>query len=148
LDSDRLQFSAKLIEGNYPDWRRVLPDESTYTPVVVDAKTLIGAVARLSVVASQNAKGLKTPLRLSIIKMNDAVDELELAVGEEGREMLELAEFKDAIDFEIGLNIDYLEDALKPVDTEKLTLGLRDQNSSLVVRYKEDQVSILMPLRI
>jgi DNA polymerase III sliding clamp (beta) subunit (PCNA family) len=116
--------------------------------VVLDAKPFVDAVTRLSVVASQNTKGLKTPLRLSIIKMNDDVDELELAIGEEGRETIELKDFKGNIDFEIGLNIDYLADAVKPVDTDQLTLSLLDQNSSLVMRYKDDQVTILMPLRI
>lgn len=147
LSNEQLTFSAKLIDGRYPDWRRVLPNEDDYQRLSFEAKPFTDAVNRLSVVTAQNPKGFKKPLRMKLVNTDDK-KELELSVGEDGCEIISLIHLEATNDFEVGLNIDYLVDALKPVDTDGVTMSLRDGNAAVVVRYKDDQVSILMPLRL
>lgn len=147
LTSDKLSFTSKLIDGRYPDYRRVLPDDSSMSCATLDAKSFKDAITRLSAAAEDGVQGLKKPkpLQISLVAGQDL--EVTLSVGESGQEIL-MAESYDGGDMDLGFNIDYVSDALSVVDGEKIMVWVRDAQSSLRIQYKPEQISVLMPLRI
>ena len=49
----------RLIEGEFPDYRQVIPKESKRHVRVRIARTLLGALRRVSILSSERARGVK-----------------------------------------------------------------------------------------
>jgi DNA polymerase-3 subunit beta len=67
---------------------------------------------------------------------------------EEAEDQVEVSYQGDEV--EIGFNVNYLLDALAAVDSEKVTLGLTDGNSSCLVRAAgtTNTKYVVMPMRL
>src|SRR5690606_2997652 len=57
LDAGSVSLIGKAIEGTFPDYRRVIPGESTR--VVVDPESLRDAVRRVTMIATEKTRAIK-----------------------------------------------------------------------------------------
>ena len=145
LTSDKLSFASKLIDGKYPDYRRVIPDNIGMSCATLDAKSFKDAITRLSAAVESGLQGLKKPLQMSFAAGQDL--EVRLSVGESGSEVI-MADSYDGEEMDLCFNIDYMSDAVGVVDGEKIMLFVQDAQSSLRIQYKQEQIAVLMPLRV
>lgn len=93
LSSTKIQFctddytlTSKLIDGTYPDWRRIMPAGDT-EPVTVDNDALRKAAERVAVVASDKEPAVKLVITSDNIALSaagengNAVDDVPCAYG-------------------------------------------------------------------
>ncbi len=144
---DNTIFTSKLVEGNFPDYKKVIPENN---PVVVninkaDFSNAVEAVSKLftNSVAGRNAGLIKLSLtddHLTISSQTEGDNNAEIKLQVEG----------ELEDMEIGFNYKYLLDVLSSIDGETLSVLLKDNATPAIVKQKDDNSSlhIIMPMRI
>jgi len=135
-------FTSKLIDGRFPDYRAVVPVGAD-KQMLVDKITFIHALQRAAILSNEKYKGVRLEAAGSTIKIiahnplhEEAVEEIEAELNFE-----RLA---------VGFNVTYLLDALMAIDTEQVSLELKDANSSCLVSAPDSDVNrhVVMPLKL
>jgi DNA polymerase-3 subunit beta len=111
----RVILSSRLIDGQFPNYRQLLPDSFEHELRIAGAG-LTDVVRRISLLAQKNA-----PLRLSFTQGELTVSAQTPDVGE-ARESLPVAFEGEAL--EIGFNPDFLRDGLEAIDEGDVLLKL------------------------
>ncbi len=137
-----LRFTCRLIDGRFPDYRRVVPEESE-SPLVADRRSLREALARAAILSNEKYRGVRVrlvPDVLSIMAQNPENEqaEEELQVEYQGGEV------------ETGFNVSYLLDALGAISGDVVQLSFFDSNSSCLIRDADDERCryVIMPMRL
>lgn len=109
FDGGGRRTTTRLLEGEFPKYRNLLPSESS-SVASVDTATLVEAVKRVSLVAERN-----TPVRLTF-----SADELQLdaGTGEEAQASEALACTLDGDPLTIAFNPHFLLDGLGALEAE------------------------------
>lgn len=125
-------FFSRLIEGDYIDYERIIPKNSTIF-VDVDTETLEGALNRASLVSDESAGKNK-----SLARCKFGGNRLEItSTSVNGKVRDEIVTSHVGEDIEIGFNCRYLTDALKASMCDKLHLSLSSPNISMVIEPLE-----------
>jgi DNA polymerase III subunit beta len=135
-------FTSKLIDGRFPDYKRVIPELSE-TAVLADREELKSSLTRASILSNEKYRGVRIILNTNSLRalahnpeQEEAEEELE--VDYQGSEL------------EIGFNVSYLLDTLTIIKSEKVKLSVLDANSSCLV-LPEDESNcqyVVMPMRL
>ncbi len=135
-------LTSKLIDGTFPDYSRVIP-QSNDKELRVSNGDFIGAVDRVSTIASERGRAIK----LSLDK-----DMLTLSVNnpEGGSATEELTVSYTSEPLEIGFNARYLLDITSQFEGEDAYFMLNDPGSPTMVRDPADESAlyVLMPMRV
>ncbi len=149
VGADQMSFKYKdtylvsrLISGQFPDYRQVIP-KSSETKITVDLKGFLSATERAAVIASQSANIVKIEVKAGQLHIMatapdvGSVDEV-LEVETKGKE-------KGLVAFNVRL----LADALKVMDTDKVVIELGEALSPGLIRPSDgtEFVYIVMPIR-
>jgi len=142
LHSNELTFTSKLVDGKYPDYRRVIPAPSD-NALTVDKELFRQSLARASILSNEKYRGIRFKLRPGVIELLAHNPEQE-----EAEEQLEVS--YDGPELVIGFNVGYLLDVLGAIEAEIVEVDLRDSNSSALVRGigVEDSRYVVMPMRL
>lgn len=141
-----ITISMRLIEGEFPDYKQVIPKERKIAAEISREKLTTG-LRRVSTVASERTRGVKLEVgkKLAISSINPDVGD-----GEESVPVL-----RGDGTIEIGVNAKYLLDALTALDCETVELGLVDEVSPMVIRPIEPEAAVekrftyvVMPMRL
>ena len=144
------EMICRILEGAFPDYERVIARNNDKR-VVCERKALAEAVQRVALVTGDRNRGV----RLEFGGGEVAVAAANPDLGEANET---LACDYAGTTIKIGLNPDYLSQFLSAVETDKVLLELKDENSQCVgqpVRpdgesdaAAERYVCIIMPMRI
>ncbi|MEI6350989.1 MAG: DNA polymerase III subunit beta [Verrucomicrobiota bacterium] len=131
---------SKLIEGNYPNYRQVIPGE-TKERVTLERELFLNAVHRVSLLASEKSNSVKL-----IFSKNN----LEIAANtpEVGEAHESLAIPYKGKDFSIAFNPEFLMAPLRNLPVDEVFLDLIDEMSPGVVRIQGPFLYVIMPMRI
>jgi len=137
---------TRLVEGQYPDYERVIPRDNEKM-MVVDKQLLIASVKRVSLFSSQ----LTRQIRFSVVPQKLTILSEDVDVGGEAREELNV-DYNDE-PMEIGFNSQYLSDIIKQIDTDEIEFQLKSPISAALVspvRQQENEsfVMLLMPIKL
>jgi DNA polymerase-3 subunit beta len=144
LSGGTRRTTTRLLDGEFPKYRSLLPDTSSAT-ASVDAQVLIDAVRRVALVASRTS-----PVRLAF-----SADGLVLEAG--GLDEAEAAEALpaqfDGEPLTIAFNPTYLLDGLGAIDSDEARLSFTGPTKPAVLTGKaegagEDYRYLLMPVRL
>lgn len=133
---------VRLIEGKYPNYRQLIP-QNLPEELVVRKDALLSSLKRVSLLSNQKSRGVTLKLsegRMQISSNNpelgDAAEELE--VNYKGKEI------------KIGFNARYILDVLTNIEKESVEIELKDQLSPGLVRPHLDAsyTCVVMPMRI
>lgn len=140
--SEKETLFIRLIDGDFPNYRRVIP-ENTQIKVKVPREELVGALKRVSLLSDEYSKGVKLYFCNGALLVNTA----NLEVGE-AKEELSLDFSGEA--FEVSFNARYLLDVLGVVHDEFVVLGFNDKSSPCVVTCESSPgfCSVVMPMRV
>ena len=140
----QVRLTSKLIDGKFPDYRRVVPkEETTDKSVVVDRDLLRQSLFRASILSNDKYRAVRLclePNALRVVAKNpeqeEAEDEVEVAY--------------DGESLEIGFNVSYLIDALTALPGEEAVIHLGDSSSSALITPKGDGDCqyVVMPMRL
>lgn len=133
---------SKLIEGSYPNFNKVIP-EQTQSTIKVDKLVFKNSLNIISKVVNQQYKGVKlTPSKNSLHLISSNT---ESEVGED-----QIDAQYDGEDMSIGFNISYLQDVIDAIDGDSVDICVNDQNSGciLIDESNKDSVYVIMPMRV
>lgn len=136
-------WSVRLIEGEFPNWRQIVPDEGAGAAVEFEVDEMASALKAAAAVGN----GGGTPVRLSLGETST------LALVEGGataiRETLASAVFSpDGVgEIEVAFNLGYLAEGLKFVGAERITMRVRDGLKPALIG-PPDRRYVLMPVRL
>lgn len=135
-------FTSKLIDGRFPDYRAVVPVGAD-KQMLVDRFTFIQALQRAAILSNEKYKGVRLEAAGNTIKI--------IAHNPQHEEAVE--EIEAELNFErlaVGFNVTYLLDALMAIDTDQVSLELKDANSSCLVSAPDSDVNrhVVMPLKL
>jgi len=135
-------FTSKLIDGRFPDYKAVVPAGAD-KQMLIDRAIFIHALQRAAILSNEKYKGVRLEAEGSNIKIiahnpqqEEAVEEIE-------------AEFNfDRL--AVGFNVTYLLDALMAIDTDTVSMELKDANSSCLISAPDSDVNrhVVMPLKL
>jgi DNA polymerase III subunit beta len=130
---------SKLIEGNYPNYRQVIPTESKERLTLV-REELLQALRRAEIMTSDKANSVKLNFgrnNLSITANAPDVGEAResLAINYKGREMA------------IAFNPGFMMDPLKALDNDEVFLEITDELSPAVMKVNGPFLYVIMPMR-
>jgi DNA polymerase-3 subunit beta len=142
LSVDNVTIGSRLIEGQFPNYEKVLPEESDKR-LVVDARALAAALRRAVIVAREDAyrvvlKGTADALQVTADSQDVGHVEESMAASLEGEEI------------EIAFNARYLLDVLEAIPEQQVVFELSEQLSPGTVRPldSEDYLYVIMPMQI
>jgi DNA polymerase-3 subunit beta len=132
----------RLIEGEFPNYRQVLPKETTHR-IVLSAEELSNSIRRVALLSSERSRAIR--LDFSPGSMIASSNNPDLG---EAQEELDIA--YEGAPFSIGFNARYLLDALAVVKAKEIELGLHDELSPVQIRPTDDTdtLAVVMPMRL
>lgn len=137
-----IEFVSKLIDGKFPDYERVIPQNHNKV-ITIPRTTFLQSLHRAAILTNEKFRGVRivlAPGSLKIISSN--------ADQEEAQEELEIIYEAEALD--IGFNVTYLLDVLNNVSNEDVEIRLADANSSALITLpgNDSFKYVVMPMRI
>jgi DNA polymerase-3 subunit beta len=131
---------TKLIEGNYPNYRQVIPGEAKER-IPLNREELLAALRRAEIMTSEKANSVKMTFgrnALAITANSPEVGEAResLAVNYKGKEMA------------IAFNPRYLIDPLAALSEDEVFIELIDELSPGVLKINGPFLYVVMPMRL
>ncbi|OEE86766.1 DNA polymerase III subunit beta [Enterovibrio norvegicus FF-162] len=135
-------FTSKLVDGRFPDYRRVLPQSSNKT-MEADCDELRQALSRVAILSNEKFRGVRLNLSNG-----------QLRISAHNPEQEEAEEFVDVNyqgeDLEIGFNVSYVIDVLNTLKCEQVRFSMTDGTASTLVEdaSRDDAMYVVMPIRL
>lgn len=135
-------ISVRLLEGEFPDYKKVIPREND-REVSADRLGLLSSLKRVSILSTDKIKGVKFSFSKSKLTVSssspdlgEATEEMDIGYNDE--------------DIDIAFNARYFIDMLESVTDEKVRIFLKDSLSPGIVRPagSDSYTYIIMPMRL
>jgi DNA polymerase III subunit beta len=142
IKTDHTMLKVSLIDGEYPEYRRVIPSENGVV-VEVDKDKLLHAIRRMGVISSERYNGVIMTLKEDKMILNsnnpdvgEADDEIDILYKGEQRS--------------VGYNITYLSDAVDVIDEDVVAFEVGEGMKPGIVRAmgNDNYCCIVMPLKL
>ncbi|MFZ9596240.1 MAG: DNA polymerase III subunit beta [Bdellovibrionia bacterium] len=132
----------RLIEGEYPDYRPVIP-KNTDQILKMNRQELNSALKRVSLLANEKSRGVKFLIQPDSLVISSSNPDMG-----EAREELDIEYQGNPI--EIGFNSKYLLENLGVMKAEKIEFHLKDRLSPGLIREvgQQNHTYVIMPMRI
>jgi DNA polymerase-3 subunit beta len=140
FEVDGTLLVSKLIEGNYPNYRQVIPPEAKER-ITLERESFLNSVHRVSLLSSEKSNSVK----LVFSKNNIDIIANTPEVGE-ARESLPVS-YKGR-DFSVAFNPEFLMAPLRALPNDEVFLDLIDEMSPGVIKVQSPFLYVLMPMRI
>ncbi len=140
LSNQNFQFVSRLIDGRYPDYKRIIPNNSIATLKI--PRQEFEKTVRLASIFSSTISDITLRLiedRLEIFSQNTDRGELNAAILTQ-----------DSYEpFAVSMNYRYLLDGLKSIRSDNVILEYTGEGNPLVLKNDSDKnfIYIIMPLR-
>lgn len=131
---------SKLIEGNYPNFRQVIPGAAKER-VTLEREAFLAAAQRVSLLA---------PDKSNSVKLHFSKDNIEITANS-----ADIGEARESIavkysgpDMAIAFNPEYLVAPFRNLDADEIYLDLIDEVSPGVIKINTPFLYVLMPMRV
>ena len=142
IQLDNIVFTSKLIDGRFPDYRRVLPRNADRI-LEANWENLKQAFVRAAILSNERFRSVRLQLnqnQMIITATNPEQEEAEeiVDVSYSGEEM------------EVGFNVSYILDVLNALKCSRVRMRLTDSSSSCLIEDCEDNSAeyVIMPMRL
>ena len=138
--ADTIYLVSKVVEGNYPNYKQVIPKE-TDQYIRINRETLLNTVRRASRVTSDKNNSVKVTVKpgaLDITGSSPDIGESKVSVNVD----------YSGPEIAVAFNPQYLMDPLKAVTRDEVIFEFKDELSPGVIRTPEGFMCVIMPLRI
>lgn len=135
-------FVTSLIDGKYPDYKRVLPTNLGRV-ILGNRQELRDTFNRAAILSNEKYRGIQlmlSPNQMTIQATNPEREEAEDSV---------MVDYQgDSL--EIGFNVSYLIDVMSILQDDQVKISLSNANSSALIQSSESDASlyVVMPMRL
>jgi DNA polymerase-3 subunit beta len=138
VSADGVTYSSNLVEGRYPDWRRIIPEVDS--PYTLNRGQLSDAVNQAAIVANTKIPAARLTLESGAGKMESNNPEHDELIAE-----IDCETTQDAV--EVGFALPYLRDLVGAIDGDTITLQIRSSNDPMIVKDGSD-THLIAPMRL
>ncbi|MDH0718697.1 DNA polymerase III subunit beta [Acinetobacter junii] len=137
-----VRFTTKLIDGKFPDYRRVIPRGGD-KHVLITHDVFKQSLQRVAILSNEKLRG---------VFLNFSQDTLQLRANnpeqDEASEDL-VIQYQDA-PLEMSFNAQYILDVLSVLDGDDVRMSMTEANQSVLVQdpAHPDQTYVVMPMRV
>ena len=137
-----IKLISKVIDGKFPDYRKVVPTSNDKT-LVVSSKDFINSIERVASVSLDRKEGVKLVINKDNVQLS-----VNSANSGEGNEKIK-AEFSSE-SLNISFNSKYLIDIASEIEDKNLKINLKDSVSPVLIEDNSDKNSyyVIMPMKI
>lgn len=137
-----LSMVMRLIDGQFPEYQRVIPKQGERRLMVPRAR-LYDSLKRISLLSAEKSHAVKVSLSDNQLRITAQNPDLG-----EAKDDLEVAYRGGALT--VGFNARYLLDVLSVIDTDEVALELGDEHSPGVLHAPGDAsyTAVVMPMRV
>ena len=139
---DDLLFTAKLIDGRFPDYSKVIPASQSKI-INLNRNEFREALNRVAILTNEKYRGVGFRIsngNMEITAHNPEQEEAqeELAIDYSGDEL------------EIGFNVNYITEAVSVLEHDIIIFAMSDANSSCILSSPKDERTqyVIMPMRL
>ena len=137
-----VRFTTKLIDGKFPDYRRVIPRGGD-KKVIIAHDVFKQSLQRVAILSNEKLRG---------VFLTFSVDALQLRANnpeqDEASEDIAI-QYQDQT-LEMSFNAQYILDVLSVLDGEDVSMTMTEANQSVLVQdpAHADQTYVVMPMRV
>ncbi|MEW6431361.1 MAG: DNA polymerase III subunit beta [Myxococcota bacterium] len=137
-----LSMVMRLIDGQFPEYQRVIPKEGE-KQLLVRRDKLFDALKRISLLSADKSNAVKLSLSENLLRITANNPDLG-----EAKDDLEVAYRGGALT--VGFNARYLLDVLGVLETDEVSVELGDEHSPGVLHPPGDRsfTAVVMPMRV
>lgn len=140
LKSPRATMSSSLLEGHFPKYEDVIPNDCN-KKVEFNVPALLSAVRRSALLTNEESKGIRLAFREGKLTLSSRAPE-------QGESVIELPiEYTD-VDLDIGFNPVFLIDALRAAPADTMLFEFKEPNRPGVFRGGESMLYVIMPVNL
>jgi len=141
VSTDRVMMTVRLIDGDFPDYRKVIPEPGD-TVVQVPHSQLMHTLRRVAILTSDRNKGVN--LKMSPGKMELTATHPDLGTA---RDVIDVEYTGD--EFIVIVNAAYLIEAIGAIDTETVGIEFHEEGAPVILRPipSKDYFNLVMPMR-
>ena len=137
-----VRFTTKLIDGKFPDYRRVIP-RSGDKHVLIAHDVFKQSLQRVAILSNEKLRG---------VFLNFGQDTLQLRANnpEQDEAVEDLAIQYNNTPLEMSFNAQYILDVLGVLDGDDVRMSMSEANQSVLVQdpTQPDQTYVVMPMRV
>jgi DNA polymerase-3 subunit beta len=136
------KISSVLIEGQFPNYQKVIP-ESQKNRILLKRTDLLDAMKRVAIFVEQKS-------RRTFFAISDGLIVISSEESDLGTAREEFACEYSGPEVTIALNYKYVEEPLKVMDTENISIEFTEPNRAITVSPDpgEDYFHVVMPMQI
>jgi len=139
---------SQLIDGNFPDYRQIIPRERT-THTVLDTAPFLKA-CKMAQIFARDAANISRIQVESGSELEPGQVRVSATSAETGEDVSELDASVEGEDVEVAFNVNYLIDVLSVVDAAQVALDTTTSSSPGVIRPVADDTftHVIMPMHL
>jgi len=134
-------LSSVLIEGNFPNYRKVIPEEQA-SSFAIDRKEMLDALKRVSLLVEQKSHRIYLGLKPEVM-------EIYSEEGEIGDAKEEIPCKFDGEEISLALNYRYIEEPFKAISTGEICIRFTNPSKAITIMPipEADFFHIVMPMQ-
>ena len=137
---DHLYLVSKIVEGNYPNYRQVIPKETEHR-VKIERELMLECVHRAALVTSDKSNSVK-------IKVSKNLLEISGQSSEYGESHESMAIAYDGPEVQVAFNPQFLMEPLKALNKDEIFFEFKDELSPGLFKTLDNFICVIMPLRL
>jgi DNA polymerase-3 subunit beta len=137
---DHLYLVSKIVEGNYPNYRQVIPKETEHR-VKIERELMLECVHRAALVTSDKSNSVK-------IKVSKNLLEISGQSSEYGESHESMAIAYDGPEVQVAFNPQFLMEPLKALNKDEVFFEFKDELSPGLFKTLDNFICVIMPLRL
>lgn len=136
------KLSSVLIDGQFPNYRRVIPESQAYS-FSVNRVEMLEALRRVSVLVEQKSRRVYLNLSSGVLSVSS--DESDIGTAKE-----DIPCRYDGDDLSIALNYRYVEEPFKVISDEMISVHFTEANRAITIKPvpEKDFFHIIMPMQL
>jgi DNA polymerase III subunit beta len=136
------KLSSVLIEGQFPNYQRVIPESQKYS-IFINRNEILDALKRVSILVEQKSRRTLFTIANTYISLSTEENE----IGDAKEEISCRYEGPDTL---LALNYKYLEEPLKSMNDEEIEIDFTEPTRAITIcsAVKKDFFHIIMPMQL
>ena len=137
---DHLYLVSKIVEGNYPNYRQVIPKETEHR-VKIERELMLECVHRAALVTSDKSNSIKIKISKNLLEISGQSTEYG-----ESHESMAIA--YDGPEVQVAFNPQFLMEPLKALAKDEVFFEFKDELSPGLFKTLDNFICVIMPLRL
>lgn len=137
---DHIYLVSKIVEGNFPNYRQVIPKETEHR-IKIERELFLECVHRAALVTSEKSNSIK-------LKISNNLMEIMGCSAEYGESHESMGIAYEGPDVQIAFNPTFLMEPLRALSHDEIFFEFKDELSPGLVKTLNQFLCVIMPLRL